>query len=57
MIYTLFSFIWRANAMNLSSLVLTAVGIFFGFVGVMIAASYLVYRLKGKPKGQSVRYY
>ena len=43
--------------MNLSSLVLTAVGIFFGFVGVIVAASYVVYRLKGKPKGRNVRYY
>jgi len=43
--------------MNLSSLVLTAVGIFFGFVGVMVAASYVAYRLKGKPKDQTVRYY
>lgn len=43
--------------MNLSSLVLTAVGIFFGFVGVVVATAYVVYRLKGKPKGQSVRYY
>jgi len=57
MFYQLFSFIRRANVMNLSSLVLTAVGIFFSFVGVMIAASYVVYRLKGKPKSRKVRYY
>jgi len=43
--------------MNLSSLVLMAVGIFFGFVGVVIAASYILYRLKSKTKNQSVRYY
>jgi len=41
--------------MNLSSLVLTAVGIFFGFVGVVIAAGYVVYRLKGKSKDPTVR--
>lgn len=43
--------------MNLSSLVLTAVGIFFGFVGVIVAASYVVYRLKRKLKDQTMRYY